>query len=45
MFASKMRALAMENDYANFMLGAPEKLREPDVKKMFVAVRKAMGAK
>tara|TARA_B100000287_G_scaffold399158_1_gene417158 strand:- start:35 stop:631 length:597 start_codon:yes stop_codon:yes gene_type:complete len=45
MSASKMRALAMENDYANFMLGAPEKLREPDVKKMFVAVRKAMGAK
>ena len=45
MSASKMRAFAMENDYEHFMLGSPEKLREPDVKKMFVALRKAMGAK
>ena len=45
MSASKMRAFAMENDYSHFMLGTPKKLREPDVKKMFMAVRKAMGAK
>ena len=45
MSASKMRAMAMENNYTQFALGAPEKLREPDIKKMFVAVRKAMGAK
>ncbi len=45
MSASKMRAFAMENDYEHFMLGSPEKLKEPDVKKMFMAVRKAMGAK
>jgi len=45
MSASKMRAFAMENDYSHFVLGSPEKLREPDVKKMFIAVRKAMGAK
>ena len=45
MSASKMRAFAMDNDYEHFMLGSPEKLREPDVKKMFMAVRKAMGAK
>ena len=45
MSASKMRAMAMENNYTQFALGAPEKLREPDIKKMFIAVRKAMGAK
>ena len=45
MSASKMRAFAMENDYSHFVLGSPKKLREPDVKKMFIAVRKAMGAK
>ena len=45
MSASKMRAMAMENNYTQFALGAPEKLREPDIKKMFVAIRKAMGAK
>ena len=45
MSASKMRAMAMENNYEQFSIGAPEKLKEPDIKKMFVAVRKAMGAK
>ena len=45
MSASKMRAFAKENDYSHFVLGSPEKLREPDVKKMFIAVRKAMGVK
>ena len=45
MSASKMRAMAMDNNYEQFSIGAPEKLREPDIKKMFIAVRKAMGAK
>ena len=45
MSASKMRAMAMDNNYTQFSIGAPEKLREPDIKKMFMAVRKAMGAK
>jgi len=45
MSASKMRAFAKDNDYSHFMLGSPEKLKEPDVKKMFIAVRKGMGVK
>jgi hypothetical protein len=45
MSAGKMRTFAMENDYEHFVLASPDKLSVPDVKKLFIAVRKAMGAK
>jgi len=45
MSASKMRKAAADNDFASFMQGIPNKVKNPDAKKLYNAVRKGMGLK
>ena len=45
MSASKMRALATDNNYGEFRKGVPSKLNDNDAKKMYMALRKAMKIK
>ena len=45
MSASKMRLAATDNDFASFMQGIPNKVKNPDAKKLYNAVRKGMGLK
>ena len=45
MSASKMRLAAADNDFASFMQGIPNKVKNPDAKKLYNAVRKGMGLK
>ena len=45
MSASKMRGFAKDNDFVSFSQGLPKAVSNPDAKKMFNTIRKAMGLK